>query len=87
MATIYIGKGKKDKVSKGDIVGYLCKIGQLNSSEIGKIDVKDRYAYVAVSRTKLKQVLKLTAGQKSKVSELLWKRLYNLISFALIFAY
>ena len=66
MATIYLGKGKKDKISKGDIVGYLCKIGQLQSSEIGKIDVKDRYAYVAVSRTKLKQVLKLTAGQKIK---------------------
>lgn len=66
MATIYIGKGKKDKICKGDIVGYLCKIGQLQSSEIGKIDVKDRYAYVAVSRTKLKQVLKLTAGQKIK---------------------
>lgn len=66
MATIYIGKGKKDKISKGDIVGYLCKIGQLQSSEIGKMDVKDRYAYVAVSRTKLKQVLKLTAGQKIK---------------------
>lgn len=66
MATIYIGKGKKDKISKGDIVGYLCKIGQLQSSEIGKIDVKDRYAYVAVTRTKLKQVLKLTAGQKIK---------------------
>lgn len=66
MATIYIGKGKKDKISKGDIVGYLCKIGQLQSSEIGKIDVTDRYAYVAVSRTKLKQVLKLTAGQKIK---------------------
>lgn len=66
MATIYIGKGKKDKISKGDIVGYLCKIGQLQYSEIGKIDVKDRYAYVAVSRTKLKQVLKLTAGQKIK---------------------
>ena len=66
MATIYIGKGKKDKISQGDIVGYLCKIGQLQSSEIGKIDVKDRYAYVAVSRTKLKQVLKLTAGQKIK---------------------
>ena len=66
MATIYIGKGKKDKISKGDIVGFLCKIGQLQSSEIGKIDVKDRYAYVAVGRTKLKQVLKLTQGQKIK---------------------
>lgn len=66
MATIYIGKGKKDKISKGDIVGFLCKIGQLQSSEIGKIDVKDRYAYVAVARPKLRQVLKLTQGQKIK---------------------
>lgn len=66
MATLYIGKGKKDKISKGDIVGFLCKIGQLQSSEIGKIDVKDRYAYVAVARPKLKQVLKLTQGQKIK---------------------
>lgn len=23
MTTIYIGKGKKDKISKGDIVGFL----------------------------------------------------------------
>lgn len=66
MATIYIGKGKKDKISKGDIVGYLCKIGQLQPSEIGKIDVKDRYAYVAVARPNVKQVLKLTQGQKIK---------------------
>lgn len=66
MATLYIGKGKKDKISKGDIVGFLCKIGQLQSSEIGKIDVKDRYAYVAVARPKLKQVLKLVQGQKIK---------------------
>ena len=61
MATIYIGKGKKDKISKGDIVGYLCKIGQLQSSEIGKRGVKDRYGFVAVSRSKLKQVLRLAA--------------------------
>jgi len=66
MATIYIGKGKKDKISKGDVVGYLCKIGKLESSEIGKIDVKERYTYVAVARPKLKQVLRLTAGQKIK---------------------
>ena len=66
MATIYIGKGKKDKISKGDIVGFLCKIGKLQSSEIGKIDVKDRYSYVAVSHSKLNQVLKLASGQKIK---------------------
>ena len=66
MATIYIGKGKKDKISKGDIVGLLCKQAGLSGSEIGCIDVKDYYAYVAVVRSKLMQVLKQLNGQKIK---------------------
>ena len=66
MATVYIGKGKKDKISKGDIVGFLCKKGGLEPSEIGRIDVADRYAYAAVSRQKLQQVLRLTKGEKIK---------------------
>ena len=66
MATLYIGKGKKDKISKGDILGFLCKKGGLNSSEIGKIDVNDRYAYAAISRTKLRCVLNNVKGEKIK---------------------
>ena len=66
MATLYIGKGKKDKVSKGDIVGFLCKKGGLQSSEIGRIDVNDRYTYVAVKREKLQQVIQQTKGEKIK---------------------
>lgn len=66
MATIYIGKGKKDKISKGDIVGFLCKKGGLQPSEIGRIDVMERYAYVAVSRPRFEQVLRLTQGEKIK---------------------
>ena len=66
MATLYIGKGKKDKISKGDIVGFLCKSGGLRSDEIGRIDVKDRYAYVAVKREKVRQVLRETRGEKIK---------------------
>ena len=66
MATLYIGKGKKDKVSKGDIVGFLCKKGGLKSDEIGRIDVNDRYAYVAVKRGKLEQVIRQTQGEKIK---------------------
>lgn len=66
MATIYIGKGKKDKISKGDIVGYLCKKGGLEPNEIGRIDVKDRYTYAAVTRQKVSQVLKMTRGEKIK---------------------
>ena len=66
MATLYIGKGKKDKISKGDIVGFLCKKGGLQPSEIGRIDVMDRYAYAAVSRPRFEQVLRLTQGEKIK---------------------
>ena len=66
MATLYIGKGKKDKISKGDILGFLCKKGGLNSSEIGKIDVNDRYAYAAVARPKLRSVLNNVKGEKIK---------------------
>ena len=66
MATLYIGKGKKDKISKGDIVGFLCKSGGLTAKEIGRIDVKDRYAYVAIRSEKLKQTLMMAQGQKIK---------------------
>ena len=66
MKTLYIGKGKKDKLSKGDIVGFLCKKGGLTADEIGRIDVKDRYTYAAVKREKLQQVLRLTHGKKIK---------------------
>lgn len=66
MATIYIGKGKKDKISKGDIVGLLCKKAELENNEIGRIDVKDYYSYVAVPLQKLSRVLQRLAGEKIK---------------------
>lgn len=66
MSTIYIGKGKKDKISRGDIVGFLCKKGGLTPDEIGKIDVNDRYAYAAIARHRLSEVLKNVQGEKIK---------------------
>ena len=66
MVTLYIGKGKRDKISKGDVVGFLCKKGELKNEEIGRIDVRDRYCYVAIVSGKLSQVLKKTNGEKIK---------------------
>ena len=66
MSTLYIGKGKKDKISKGDVVGFLCKTGNLKSADIGRIDVRDYYTYVAVAREQFKQVIQRTKGQKIK---------------------
>ena len=65
-ATIYIGKGKKDKLNKVDVVGFLYKKGGLSRDDIGRVDVKDHYAFVAVRRSKLKQVLSLVRGEKIK---------------------
>ncbi len=66
MVILYIGKGKKDNISKGDVLGFLCKKGRLNSSDVGRIDVKERYTYAAVNCSKLSQVLRLTKGEKIK---------------------
>lgn len=66
MTTLYIGKGKKDKLSKADIVGFLCKKGGLKGNEIGKISVMERYTYVAIDRRKLKEVLNNVRGEKIK---------------------
>lgn len=65
-ATIYIGRGKKDKLSKGDIMGFLSKKGGLNRDDVGRIDVKDHYAFVAVSRKKLAHTLSQVRGEKIK---------------------
>lgn len=64
--TIYISAGKKDKVNKVDIVGYLIKKGELSKEDVGIIEVKDNTSYVAVARDKVKDVLKKLANEKLK---------------------
>lgn len=64
--TLYIGRGKKDKINKVDIVGFLFKKGNLSKDEIGRVDVKDHYAFAAISRKKLKQTLTLIQNEKIK---------------------
>lgn len=65
-STLYIGKGKKDKVNKIDIVGFLYKKGGLQKEDVGTVDVKEHYAFVAVRRGKVKQLLTLIQGEKIK---------------------
>jgi len=65
-ATLYIGKGKKDKISKVDVLGTLCKIGGLTMKEVGRIDVREHQSFAAIHRAKMPQVLKRLKGQKIK---------------------
>ncbi len=65
-STIYIGKGKKEKLSKIDIAGFLYKKGKLTREDVGAIDVKEHYAFVAIRQAKIKQLLNLIQGEKIK---------------------
>lgn len=65
-STLYVGRGKKDKINKVDIAGFLYKKGGLTRDDVGVIDVHDYYAYVAVRRTKVKQLLSMLANEKIK---------------------
>ena len=66
MVTLYIGKGKKDKISKGDVLGFLCKAGGLKGTDIGRIDVRERCSYAAVSRSRCNDVIRRASGEKLK---------------------
>ena len=64
--TLYFNVGKKEKISRGDIVGYLINKGGLPKDDIGRIDVDDHCAYVAVAAEKAAEALLRLAGQKIK---------------------
>lgn len=64
--TVYINGGKKDKLNKVDIVGFLTQRGKLKKEEIGLITVKDYNSFVAVKKSKLKPMLAEVKDQKIK---------------------
>ena len=65
-STLFIAAGKKDKVNKIDIVGFLSKIGNLKQEDIGLIEVKDFFSFVAVRKLKVGGVLELIKNEKIK---------------------
>lgn len=64
--TIYISAGKKDKVNKIDIVGFLHKIGRLSKENIGLITVLDKSSFVAIESKTAERVVPLLRNQKIK---------------------
>ena len=65
-STLFIDAGKKDKVNKVDIVGFLSQKGHLKQDEIGLIEVKDFTAFVAVRKSKIGNVVELVKTEKIK---------------------
>ena len=65
-STLFIAAGKKDKLNKIDIVGFLSNRGQLKKEDIGLIETKDYFSFVAVRKSKVSQMLQLIKDQKIK---------------------
>ncbi|MBJ6609425.1 MAG: ATP-dependent RNA helicase DbpA [Candidatus Thiothrix moscowensis] len=70
--TLCIAAGRKEKVRPGDILGALTGDGGIDGKAVGKIDVLDYAAYVAIERSVAKQAVTRLAngtikGRKFKV--------------------
>ena len=65
-STLFIAAGKKDKINKIDIVGFLSQKGNLKKDDIGLIEVKDFSAFAAVRKSKIGQALEAIKDEKIK---------------------
>ena len=66
MVTLVINGGRKSKVRAGDILGALTKNTDLPGKQIGKIDIFDYSAYVAIEKPIARQALKILTEGKIK---------------------
>lgn len=64
--TIYVSGGKKNKLSKGDIVGFFIQKGQLANQDLGRIEVGDYMTFVAVHRDRVTHLLAHVRDEKMK---------------------
>ena len=70
--TLYFSGGKKNKINKIDLIGFLCKQGDLPKESVGVITVLDFTSYVAVKTKNPRALLEnlrrfKVKGQKLKI--------------------
>lgn len=66
LTTIAVNGGKKEKISKGDILGFLTKECGLPSDRIGKINIFDHYSLFVVPSDKAQEVINISKSAKLK---------------------
>ena len=75
MATLYFQAGKKEKLSRGDILGFLVANADLEAKMVGRIDVRDHYSLVAVPRLQVDKILRELQKAKIKGKRVRFSRL------------
>ena len=64
--TLRINRGKRDKLSKGDVAGFLYQKGGLTRDEVGVVEVFDSCALAAIKRDKKRELLARIRSEKIK---------------------
>lgn len=67
METLYISGGRKDKLRPGDILGALTgEAAGFPGSDIGKIEIHERFSYVAIAKGSAARAIKLLGAGRIK---------------------
>lgn len=64
--TLVLSGGRKDKISKGDVVGFLTGQGHLEADLIGQIELTRDEVYVAIDPREIERILRDLEQQKIK---------------------
>lgn len=72
--TVYIGRGKKEKISKGDVVGFFTKNAGITGGDLGRIDIQEHASYVAMRRNVADQALAKVKGLKIKGEKTIYQK-------------
>lgn len=64
--TVVIDGGKRNKIRAGDILGALTKKAEIDGGDIGKINITDTHAYVAIKLRSVKRTLNFLRSGKIK---------------------
>ena len=67
METLYISGGRKDKLRPGDILGALTgEAGGFPGSDVGKIEIHERFSYVAIAKGSAARAIQLLGAGRIK---------------------
>ena len=67
METLYISGGRKDKLRPGDILGALTgEAGGFPGSDVGKIEIHERFSYVAIAKGSAARAIELLGAGRIK---------------------
>ena len=64
--TLFVSGGRKDKISKGDLVGFFIKKGLLGADQLGVIEIKHDCAFIGIKAAGMEALIQRTTNQYLK---------------------